>query len=166
VLSAPDSDIAASTAAQVRIRNAMNDAASMANRLEIMRKQIEDRMAVDSANPAIAQPLRDLDQKIMDVELRILSRSDLNTDDKWYVEPTKIYLSLIWLSGEVGTGAGDVAGGADHRPTDASLATLASLEKDLASAKAAYAKLMTEVVAFNKVMAGRIPAISETLGAK
>lgn len=74
-----------------------------------------------------------------------------------------LFLTLIWLSGEVGTGAGDVAGGADYRPTDASLATLASLEKDLVAAKAAYASLMTEVARFNKAMAGKIPPISDKL---
>ena len=134
-----DSDLKASTAAQLRIRNAMNDAAAMANKLEIMRKQIEDLLAANASDASLVQPLRELDTKMMNVELRILSRSDLNTDDKWYVEPTKLFLSLIWLSGEVGTGAGDVAGGADHRPTDASMATLASLEKDLVATKAAYA---------------------------
>jgi hypothetical protein len=160
-LAAPDSDLKASTAAQVRIRNAMSDAAAMANKLEIMRKQIEDLLAANASNASQAQPLRELDTKMMNVELRILSRSDLNTDDKWYVEPTKLFLSLIWLSGEVGTGAGDVAGGADYRPTDASMATLASLEKDLVAAKAAYAGLMTDVVSFNKTMSGKLPAISE-----
>jgi len=162
-ITAPDSDLKASTAAQVRIRNTMNDAAAMANKLEIMRKQIEDLIPANAANPSVAEPLRDLDKKMMDVELRILSRSDLNTDDKWYVEPTKLFLTLIWLSGEIGTGAGDVAGGADFRPTDASLATLASLEKDLVATKAAYTKLMLDVASFNKAMAGRIPSISEKL---
>ena len=161
-LVATDGDLRASTAAQIRIRNAMNDAGDMTNKLEIMRKQIEDHLVADSTNAATA-PLRDLDKKLMDVELRILSRSDLNTDDKWYVEPTKLYLTLIWLSGEIGTGAGDVAGGADFRPTEASMATLASVEKELAATKAAYAKLMTEVTKFNTTMAGKVAPISDKL---
>jgi hypothetical protein len=70
---------------------------------------------------------------------------------------------LIWLSGEVGTGAGDVAGGADHRPTDASMATLASLERDLAATKSAYAGLMTDVASFNRTMSGKLPPISDKL---
>jgi hypothetical protein len=162
-LKSSDLDLRASMAAQIRVHHAMNDAAAMANKLEIMRKQIEDRVAADSANGPVAQSLRDLDKKMMDVELRILSRSDLNTDDKWYVEPTKLYLTLVWLNGEIGTGAGDVAGGADYRPTDAELTVLASLEKDLASTKIAYSKLMTDVASFNKTMSGRVAAITETL---
>jgi hypothetical protein len=69
-------------------------------------------------------------------------------------------MNLMWLSGEVGTGAGDVAGGADFRPTDASLAVLAMLEKQLAEAKAAYDRVMRyDVAAFNKAMAGKLPAL-------
>ena len=44
-------------------------------------------------------------------------------------------MNLLWLSGEIGSGAGDVAGGADFRPTDASLQVLATIEKDLAAAR-------------------------------
>jgi hypothetical protein len=138
----------------------MNSASSMANDLEIMRKQTDDLLAGPKLAPSLVQPLRQLDDKIMDVEMRILSRSDLNSDDKWYVESTKIYLSLIWLSGEVGTGAGDVAGGADFRPTDASMATLASLESDLSAARTAYDQLMTDVASFNRKMSGKLPPIT------
>ena len=51
-------------------------------------------------------------------------------------------MTLLWLNGEVGPGAGDVAGGQDFRPTDSSTATLAELEKDLEAARAAYRQLM------------------------
>ena len=47
--------------------------------------------------------LRDLDRKMLDVELRLVSRTELHSDDKWFVEPYKVYLNLVWLSGEVGT---------------------------------------------------------------
>jgi hypothetical protein len=100
----------------------------------------------------------------MDVELRLLSRSDMNSDDKYYVEPYRIYMSLIWLNGEVNSGAGDVAGGADERPTDASLAWLADIEKDLAAAREAYKSLVDQdLAAFNQSMEGKLPAITETL---
>ena len=57
---------------------------------------------------------------MMAVELLLLSRSDMNSDDKYYVEPYKVYMNLIWLNGVVGNGAGDVAGGADYRADGAS----------------------------------------------
>jgi hypothetical protein len=75
-------------------------------------------------------------------------------------------MSLIGLSGELGNGAGDVAGGADFTPTDASLAWLGDLEKDLSAAKAAYKQLIDgELAEFNKNMNGKIPVITETVRA-
>ncbi|HWJ20731.1 MAG TPA: hypothetical protein VNS52_00130 [Gemmatimonadaceae bacterium] len=157
-----DADLAASTRAQVRIRDDINAAVEMINKLEVMRKQLEDQRKNGAAGSSdVAAALADVDRKMLNVELRLASRSDLNSDDKYYVEPFKVYMGLIWLSGEVGSGAGDVAGGADARPTDASLAVLDDYERQLAAAKAAFAQLMQEdVPAFNKAMAGRVEAIA------
>ena len=106
--------------------------------------------------------LREMDQKMLDVELILLSRHDLHSDDKWFVETYKTYLSLLWLAGEVGTGAGDVAGGADYRPTDTSLQTLKELEADLERAKAAFTRLVeVEVPAFNQRMSALLKPIAE-----
>jgi len=52
---------------------------------------------------------------MLDVELQLVSRTDLHSDDKFFVEAYKVYMNLIWLNGAVGTGAGDEAGGADYR---------------------------------------------------
>jgi hypothetical protein len=153
-------DIALSTRAQIRIRDAMNTAVDMINRLEEMRSQIELQTKENAGRTDVLAQLAALDKKMLDVELMLLSRTDLHSDDKWYVERYRIYMNLIWLSGEVGTGAGDVAGGAEFRPTDASLATLAELERELVAAKAAFDKLIaTDVKAFNEVMAGKIQLI-------
>jgi hypothetical protein len=159
-LTTPMADLVASTRAQLRIRDAMNATAAMINRIEIMRKQLEDQRKKSEADAGAVAAVDAMDKKLLDVELRLLSRTDLHSDDKWYVESYKIYMNLIWLSGEVGTGAGDVAGGADFRPTDASLAVLAMLEKELAAAKAAYDRVMRDDVnAYNKAMAGKLPAL-------
>ncbi|HEU4786511.1 MAG TPA: hypothetical protein VFS57_03860, partial [Gemmatimonadaceae bacterium] len=127
-------------------------------------KQVADQMKANAEKPDVERALADLDKKMLDVELRLLSRSDMNSDDKYYVEPYKIYMSLIWLNGVVNSGAGDVAGGADYPPTDAALAWLSELEKELAAAKDAYKALVdTDVATFNKSMDGKVPAIAETL---
>jgi enamine deaminase RidA (YjgF/YER057c/UK114 family) len=153
-------DLIASTRAQLRIRDAMNATAAMINRIEIMRKQLEDQRKKSEADAGAVAAVDAMDKKLLDVELALLSRTDLHSDDKWYVESYRIYMNLIWLSGEVGTGAGDVAGGADFRPTDASLAVLAMLEQQLAAAKAAYDRVMKDDVnAYNKAMAGKLPAL-------
>ena len=161
-LTSTDADLAASTRAQVRIRDAMNESVEIINRLEVMRRQIEDTLKVKGSDAALAELLKALDQKMLDVELLLLSRTDLHSDDKWYVEKYRIYMNLIWLSGEVGTGAGDVAGGAEYRPTDASMATLVELERDLGAARLAYQKLLeTDVKAFNELMGTKMKVIMD-----
>ncbi len=155
-IAAPDADIALSTKAQIRIRENMNAVVDMVNRLEAMRKQIEDHVKTGKANPATKKLLTDMDQKLLATELRLVSRSDLHSDDKWYVEAYKVYMNLVWLNGVVGTGAGDVSGGADSRPTYASMQVLEMIEKDLATAKAEFAPLVEkDVPAFNRQIRGR-----------
>jgi photosystem II stability/assembly factor-like uncharacterized protein len=159
---ASDADLLASTQAQIRIRDDMNAAAEMINKLEIVRKQIEDQRKAGTASADVSSALNGLDAKLLGVELRLVTKSDLNSDDKYYVEAYKVYLNLVWLAGEVGTGAGDVAGGADSRPTDTSLEVLAQFESDLNAAKAEYTRVMTEdVPAFNKAMSGKVNALTE-----
>jgi photosystem II stability/assembly factor-like uncharacterized protein len=155
-------DLAASTALQVRIRDDMDAAVDMINRLERMRKQLQDHLVAHAKDKKFVRPLEAMNQKMLDVELRLLSPTDLHSDDKWYVEPYRVYMNLIWLSGEVGSGAGDVAGGADQRPTDASVAVLSQIEQELADAQTAFVTLMgQDVPAFNRAMKGKVPAISE-----
>jgi hypothetical protein len=92
-----------------------------------------------------------MDQKMQDVEYKFISRADALSDDKYYSIPEKIYLHLIWLNGEVGTGAGDVAGGVDNPPTDTAAAILETVEKDLAEAQTNYQNLIEkELPAFNR----------------
>ena len=164
-IASSDADLVASTQAQIRIRDDMNAAAEMINKLEIVRRQIEDHRKLPATSADVSSALAQMDAKLLGVELRLLTKSDLNSDDKYYVEQYKVYLNLIWLSGEVGTGAGDVAGGADSKPTDTSLEVLAQIEADLNEAKAEYTKVMTEdVPAFNKAMSGKVSALTEIAG--
>jgi hypothetical protein len=76
------------------------------------------------------------------------------------VEAYRVYLNLLWLAGEVGSGAGDVAGGADYAPTETSRQVLAQIEKELEAARVAFEALMRdEIPAFNKLMAGQLAPI-------
>jgi hypothetical protein len=157
-----DQDLAASTAAQVKIRDDMNATAEIVNRLEIMRKQIEDQLAANRGKRDVERALNDLDSKMMAVELQLLSRSDMHSDDKWFVEAYKVYLNLVWLNGQVGTGAGDVAGGADYRPTNAQMQVLQLVETDLSKAKTDFDTLLrTDLAEFNRKWAGKIPQITD-----
>jgi hypothetical protein len=154
-ITASEADLMASTAMQIRIRDDMSASADMVNNLEIVRKQIEDALKANAGKADKEQALKDLDQKLLDAELRLVSRTEMYSDDKWYVESYKVYQKLIWLNGVVNSGAGDVAGGADERPTDASVGVLDGLSKELNAAKAAYGTAMErDVPAFNRAAAG------------
>ncbi len=86
------------------------------------------------------------------------------SDDKYFPEAYKVYMNLIWLSGGVGQGASDEAGSIDYRPTDTQMQVLAVIEKDLAAAKSGFDKLLsTDLPAFNKAMAGKVPPIGDTV---
>ncbi len=76
----------------------------------------------------------------------------------------KVYLNLVWLNGQVGTGAGDVAGGADYKPTDTQTGVLQGIEVDLGKAATDFQTFMTrDLPAFNRAMNGKIPAITDKL---
>jgi hypothetical protein len=71
-------------------------------------------------------------------------------------------MNLVWLAGDVARTAPHLAGGAEYRPTDASLAVLEGIEKDLAVAKARFATLMREdVPEFNRAMKGKAVTIAD-----
>lgn len=163
-LTATDADLVESTKAQLRIRDALNATANMTNSLEISRKQIEDLIKANTGKDELEKPLMDLDKKMLDVELIMLSKHDFYSDDKWYVEHYHLYQQLIWLNGVVAAGAGDVAGGPEYRPTTAAMNWLADCEKELAAAKAGYEKIVNvDLPAFNKTMAGKLPAIKDKM---
>jgi photosystem II stability/assembly factor-like uncharacterized protein len=158
----PSADLVASTDMQLRIRNDMTETAEMINRLEVMRKRLEDQTKASAGKSDALRAIREMEKKIMDVELQLISRSTLQGDDKWYVEAYKVYLNLVWLYGAVGSGAGDVAGGAEYRPTDTQVQVLHLIEQDLEKAKADYKTLMErDVTAFNRKMPGVLNAVSD-----
>lgn len=160
-ITSSDADLASSTQMQIRIRDDMNETADMVNKIELMRKRIEDDHKTNASKPDVLASLARLDKDMLGVELQLLSKSELNSDDKYFVERDRVYMNLVWLSGEVGNGAGDVAGGADYRPTDTSRAVLAMIENDLAAAKTSFTKLVqNDVPAFNTAMSGKVTAIA------
>jgi hypothetical protein len=132
----------------------------MVNQMEIWRKQIEDHVKANASKADVVKALTDLNKKILDVELKLVSRSELLSDDKYFPEAYKVYMNLIWLSGGVGMGASDEAGSIDYRPTDTQMKVLELIEKDLGAAAAAYDNLIsTTIPAFNKLMNGKVAKI-------
>jgi hypothetical protein len=118
-LPSTDEDLLISTDLQRQIVGSLNEAVDKINRIEIMRAQVEDLRKQHASNRQLDQALEALNQKMYNTELHYLSRTEMHSDDKWYVEKYKLYLNLVWLLGEVGGQASDVAGGVGYRPTNA-----------------------------------------------
>ena len=162
-LPSTDEDLAAGTALQRRIVTAMNEVVDKINRIEIMRMQVEDLRTRHASVRQLDAVLAAISQRMYDTELHFLSRTEMHSDDKWYVEKYKLYLNLVWLLAEVGGGGGDVAGGVGYRPTNAALGVFEDRLKDLEAGRVAFEKLMQDVAAFNKTHAGKLPAITDRL---
>jgi hypothetical protein len=102
----------------------------------------------DKLNPnaELLKSIEAMDQKMQSVEYKFISRAEALSDDKYYSAADRIYLNLIWLNAEVGTGGGDVAGGVGYDPTDTAGALLRVIEKDLAAAESDVQILIEKVV--------------------
>ncbi len=155
---ASDAELQASLKLQLRIRDDIDATSQMVNRIEWLRKEADDlgRMfRVEGGRPDLVKSVQAIDKKMQDVEFKFISKSDANSDDKYFSESYKIYMNLLWLGAEVGTGGGDVAGGANYGPTDTSEQLLQNIERDLAAARNDYRALMEkDIPAFNRSMMG------------
>jgi len=153
-------DLTRSTQTQVRIRDNITATSEMVNRMEVTRKQIEDLLKANKGKDELEKPLIELNKKILDVELKLVTKSEMLSDDKYFPEAYKVYMNLIWLSGGVGQGASDEAGGVEFKPTDTQVRVLTMLEAELAAAKAAMTGVYDkDVPAFNTAMGGKLPII-------
>ncbi|HEV2418368.1 MAG TPA: hypothetical protein VGX94_11225, partial [Terriglobia bacterium] len=144
----------------LKIRDDISSVSEMVNQIEWLRKELQtiENMLGKEGTPQAStlRSVQDMDKKMQAVEDQLLSPALANSDEKSYLAPYKLYLHLIWLNGEIGTGAGDVAGNPGYSPTDASVQVFHGLESKLAKAKSDYRNLMEkEVPAFNRSLAGR-----------
>ncbi len=155
--SGSNADLEASVKMQLRIRDDISKASDMVNQIEWMRKQLDDvvhalRPQKDKAD--VVKSVEAMDQKMLAVEYKLLNKALMTSDDKYFIEAYTVYFNLLWLNGEVGPGAGDVAGGMDFGPTDTSRMLLDMIEKDMATATADYRNLMDkDLPGFNKSLA-------------
>ena len=162
-LPASDAELSASTKLQTDIVKAMNEVADKINRIEIMRMQVEDLRKANAANKALDTALAGIHQRMYDTELHFLSRTEMHSDDKWYVEKYKLYFNLVWLLSEIGGAGGDVMGGNGYGPTKASMDVFQDRLKELTAGRTAFTQLMADVEAFNKTNAGKLAPITDTL---
>ncbi|HLY61141.1 MAG TPA: sialidase [Terriglobia bacterium] len=167
-----DADIEATVKLQLRIRDDINEISDMVNQLEWARKQLDvvrQMLPSQKKEGDLSKLVESMGQKMLSIESLLAGREPLNSDDKYYAEAYKPYLNLIWLNGEVGTGAGDVAGGADFAPTETTPAILNEIEAELGVAQTAYRNLVEkEVPPFNHSLAehGIMPIVAGTPAAE
>jgi hypothetical protein len=166
LLPATDVDMMASTSLQRNIVTTINEVVDKINRIEILRQQVEDLRKANATNQTADAALADIYKKMYETELNFLSKTEMHSDDKWYVEKYKLYLNLVWMLGEVGGGASDVAGGVAYGPTSAQLNAYEDRLKEMDAARVAFNKLMADIDAFNKANAGKLPALSDKIGGK
>jgi len=153
---ATDADLQASTKLQVRLRDDINKASDMVNQLELWRKQIEDQKKAKAGDQSAISVLGELDKKLWDTEMTLVSRSEIHSDDKYFPEAYKVYMNLIWLSGAVGQGASDEAGGVDWKPTDVQYQMTTMIEAEIAKTK----------IEMDKYKITTIPQFNAAYGAK
>jgi hypothetical protein len=141
-----DADVQASVRLQLKLRADVNSVAGMTNKIEWLRKQIEDQR-----KPSAPAALDAMDRKLQDVEFQLISHADALSDEKYDSEAAHLYVNLLWLYLSLGSGTGKYAGGADYAPTETELSMAHELEMQLSAVAAQYKNLMDEdVPAYNR----------------
>jgi hypothetical protein len=142
-----EADLEASVRLQLQIGSDIDKISDMVNSIEWMRKQLADvekMLGSNTADKARQQEAEKFDGKMQEVEYDLLSKPLAASDDKTYISAWKVYYNLLWLNGEIGSGAGDVAGGTDFRPTDTEVMLARQYEQELSKAEGDYHNLMTK----------------------
>jgi hypothetical protein len=158
----PSSDdvLDSSTGFQHSVINAINSVVDRINRIEVMRAQIED-LRRGQRDPQLDAALRELNDELYAAELHYLSRTEMHSDDKWYVEKYRLYLNLVWLLAEVGGQGGDVFGGAGYPPTDSAREVFAERLREIDVAETDFEAVLKSVAEFNDRYAERLPPITD-----
>jgi photosystem II stability/assembly factor-like uncharacterized protein len=167
-----EADVATTTRFLLGVYKDTNEAVRMINGLEWTRKQIElfrtmlkaqtlarDRTARETLGKAAEgdlQAVGDLEKSVHGVEDLLLQPTLAEADQKSFRGPLQVYLKLVWLQAEAGTGGGDVSGNADYPPTAAELQVFDLLHSRLQEAAGKYRELY----------ATTLPAFNEKMGAK
>jgi hypothetical protein len=135
----------------------INAAVDMINQLEWVGKQVEDLIKLLQATKdgdKVLSDVLDFQKKYMILEDKLLQRQLHASDPKSYKAEMMIYDKLLWYSGEIGTGAGDIRNTEDFGPTGQQLEVYDILKKRLQAAQAEYDDLIKNgIPAFNKKLA-------------
>jgi photosystem II stability/assembly factor-like uncharacterized protein len=156
-------DLAALRDFQLRIVEDNDKTVDMINRIEWLRRQLEDMQPrLTGKNAALRATTAAWGQKLQKVEYELLNRDMAPSDDKYYTSAYKVYFNLQWLYAGVNGNVLDMAGAAEQKPTDTMPVLLDTIEKDLTAASTDYATLMAkDVPAFNRSLTAKgLPALT------
>jgi len=134
----------------------INEVVSMINRLEWVGKQMEDLEKVLTRTKdaeLIIAALNETHSKVLAVEDNLLQRQLHASDPKSYRDEMMLYSKLLWFSGEIGTGAGDIRNTEDFGPTNQQLEVYDILKRRLDEVRVEYDRLLSEtILALNKTL--------------
>src|SRR5262249_41081882 len=116
-----DADVDPSPKLSWAIYKDINTAARMINQIEWTRKQLQDfksMLAAEKKGEAEVAPVNTLAGQVDAVEEELLQPTLAEADMKSFRGPLQLYLKLVWLQAESGTGGGGVSGNAGFAPTE------------------------------------------------
>ncbi|HKF41941.1 MAG TPA: sialidase [Thermoanaerobaculia bacterium] len=151
-----DADVESGTKLSMAIYRDTNTTAKMINQLEWSRRQVEDFKKMLTAEKAGADDTKaadEVEKKLRVVEDRLLQPTLAENDEKSFRGPLELYLKLLWLQAEVGSGAADVSGNADFPPTQPELEVYDLLSKTLADTRKQFDELYEKTIpSFNEAI--------------
>jgi hypothetical protein len=103
-------------------------------------------MGADGERAKALAAAAEVDAQLLAVRDVLMQRTLEDNDEKSFRGPIRLYLQLMWLSAEIGTGAGDIAGGVDFAPTRAEVEVHELLKSRLRGAEQEYKRLTEQVV--------------------
>jgi photosystem II stability/assembly factor-like uncharacterized protein len=151
-----EADIQKQVALSLDIRDRVNTVVDMVNRLEWVRKQVDDlkkALKEEKNGQGLTGEADKLDSAAQAVEDQLIQKTLAEADQKSFRGPIQLYLKWLWLAAEVGAGGADISGGADFAPTAAELEVHEVLSKRLEKVKTEYDEFVNKTVpAFNETM--------------
>jgi photosystem II stability/assembly factor-like uncharacterized protein len=152
---ADDAALQSSVRLQLKVREDITQVSNMTNQLEWMRKQLEDESKSSSGKQDLLNLIANINKKLEQVEYQLITRADALSDDKYFQTAYNLYQNLLWLNGEIGTGAGDVQGSGDWGATETAIGLVLDLEKTLEKVRGEYKTVMEkDVPEYNKSIQG------------
>ncbi len=119
---ATSADVEKSSKFTLALYRDINSSVEMINQIEWSRKQLEDLkkiLTAEKAEKSLFDTRDELEKKALAVEDRLVQRTLADDDQKSFRGPLQLYMQLVWLDAEAGSGRADVSGGADFAPTRA-----------------------------------------------